>query len=237
VCAGTDLILSKIVLHIPTTVLTWGSNGDVQTDTFVYGYNIMEKIQMCGFFCQEVILSSIYIIETAKILRNSLQAGTRRTLQQLVLINAVIIVMDLALLGLEAASLYILETMTKGVIYSIKLKLEFAILGKLVKFVGGSKAADEERKASVGFVQTDRGSTSIDTNMDIREFVDLNRVATDVSHPSRPSESMPSRRKTSRIGGGDFEYDFARFQHVEDITALEEVDSSSSSLKAPKGSV
>ncbi len=48
---------------------------------------------MVGFFCQEIVLSSIYIIETARILRESLQPGTRRTLQQLVLINGVIIVM------------------------------------------------------------------------------------------------------------------------------------------------
>ena len=65
----------------------------------------MEKIQMCGFFCQELILSSIYIIETAKILRSSLQRDTRKTMQQLLLINAIIIIMDLGLLGLEAASL------------------------------------------------------------------------------------------------------------------------------------
>jgi hypothetical protein len=230
------IIIDAIVLHIPTTVLTWGSNGDTDTAVFVYAYNIMEKIQMCGFFCQEVILSAIYIIETAKILHSSLQAGTRRTLQQLVLINAVIIIMDLGLLGLEAASLYILETLTKGVIYSIKLKLEFAILGKLVKFVGGSKVTEDQRKASVGFVTTERSPTALDNNMDVREFVDLDRVTTDVSRASRASDSVPSRRKNYRPGG-DFEYDFARFEHVEDITALNEASSSASSTKAANGVV
>lgn len=46
---------------------------------------------MGGFFCQEVILSSIYIVETSKLLRTSLQADTRTTMRQLVLINGVII--------------------------------------------------------------------------------------------------------------------------------------------------
>lgn len=51
----------------------------------------MEKIQMAGFFCQEVILSSIYIVETSKILRTSLQADTRTTMRQLAVVNGVII--------------------------------------------------------------------------------------------------------------------------------------------------
>ena len=58
-------------------------------------------------------------------------------MQELFSINALIILLDLVLLGLEAASLYILETTVKGVIYSIKLKLELVVLGKLVKLVKG----------------------------------------------------------------------------------------------------
>ena len=196
---------------------------------------------MCGFFCQEVILSSIYIVETIKILRNSLQPNTRKTMQQLVFINFVIIVMDLGLLGLEAASLYILETLLKGVIYSIKLKLEFAILGKLVKFVGGTRPDSDMRKASIGFVTTNQdlkkeGAGDL-SDMNISEFVDLNRVHTDVTHPSRPSDSMASRRKSTRPAGIDFEYDFARFQHIEDVTTLGENSSSTSSSALREGDV
>lgn len=187
---------------------------------------------------QEVILSSIYIIETVKILRHSLQPNTRKTMKQLVLINTIIIVMDLGLLGLEAASLYILETLTKGVIYSIKLKLEFAILGKLVNFVGGSKPEEDMRKSSVGFVNADRKASTIDQEMNIDEFVDLEKVHTDVTHPSRPSDSAPSRRKSTRPNGMDFEYDFARFEHVEDVTSLADASlASSSSHELPNGNV
>ncbi|KAF2725709.1 hypothetical protein K431DRAFT_188774, partial [Polychaeton citri CBS 116435] len=133
------IIIDAIILHIPTTVLTFGANGHIDAHVFSLGYNVMEKIQMIGFFLQEVILSTIYIIETIKILKTSLQPRTRQTMNQLVAINIVIIIMDLALLGIECASLYILETLLKGVVYSIKLKLEFAILGKLIKFVRGSQ--------------------------------------------------------------------------------------------------
>ena len=199
-------------------------------------YNIMEKIQMCGFFCQEIILSSIYIVETVKILRNSLQPNTRKTMQQLVGINAIIIVMDLGLLGLEAASLYILETLVKGVIYSIKLKLEFAILGKLVNFVGGRKPEEEEmRQTSVGFVTTSRKTSAIGQDMNIDEFVDLQKMQSNVTHPSRTSDFPPNRRKSARSHGMDFEYDFARFQHVEDVTSFAEVESRTSSSSLANG--
>jgi hypothetical protein len=35
--------------------LVFGSNGAIRQDTFVLCYNIMEKIQMTGFYIQELI--------------------------------------------------------------------------------------------------------------------------------------------------------------------------------------
>lgn len=43
------IIIDAIVLHIPTTVLTFGSNGDMNLHTFVTAYNAYEKVQMLGF--------------------------------------------------------------------------------------------------------------------------------------------------------------------------------------------
>lgn len=231
------IVIDAIILHLPTTVFTYGTNGEINTEVFARGYNIMEKIQMAGFFCQELVLSSIYIVETFKILRTSLQPDTRTTMKQLVAVNAVIIVMDLVLLGLEAASLYILETMLKGVVYGIKLKLEFAILGKLVRFVGGGRPSIDQgthydpRKNSVGFVGTitatncrrkrDRGVEDDEVVLGdidhISEFVDLERVGEDVTRPSRSTDTRVGR---SWMGSDYDEHDFARFQHVEDVTRL-----------------
>lgn len=231
------IIIDAIILHIPTTVLTFGSNGDLATNRFETGYNIVEKIQMIGFFLQEVTLSSIYISETMRILRSSLQPGTRKTMHQLLFINVVIIILDLGLLGLECASLYILETLLKGIVYSIKLKLEFAILGKLVKFVGGSKPGQDFRKSSVGFITTtDQQTSKEEQEMNVQDFVDLDRVSTDVTHPSRShrhSDSLPSRRKSSRATGMDLEYNLARFQHIEDVSTLQE--GSSRDTLSPSG--
>ena len=237
------IICNAIALHIPTTVLTFGSNGYTNTDVFVRGYNVMEKIQMVGFFCQEIILSSIYIVETTKILKTSLQANHesahKRTMNQLITINVVIIVMDLGLLGIECASLYILETLVKGVVYSIKLKLEFAILGKLVGFVTGrGTGIGDGRATSIGFVgeagekRGSRGGSDQVNDIDISDFVNLNRVSTNITHPSgSPSQDGASRRKTSRISNMA-DYNMARFRHVEDVSSLAESDSAISS-RAP----
>lgn len=213
------IIVNAVVLHVPTTVLTFGANGDTDTQTFETAYNIMEKIQMIGFFLQEVILSTIYIVETVKILQTSLQPHTRKTMRQLIFINAVIIIMDLALLGLECASLYILETLLKGVIYSIKLKLEFAILSKLVSFVGGDlPEGRNRRKSAVAFITVGAKNKSDDNTLDVSDFVDLERVESDVSHATL----APSRRKCSRAFVSNSEYDIARFEHIEDFATLDE---------------
>ncbi|KAH6629838.1 hypothetical protein C7974DRAFT_194242 [Boeremia exigua] len=150
------IITNGILLHSITTVLTFASNSNNLSDEvlrrFVNGYSIMEKIQMTGFFIQELILSVIYIRETVRLLRlgeavpdevNSFEDGTsplrsasvRKTMYQILAINVIIILMDVALLATEYANLYLIETTLKGVVYSIKLKLEFAVLGKLVQIV------------------------------------------------------------------------------------------------------
>lgn len=191
---------------------------------FVRGYNIMEKIQMCGFFLQEIILSSIYINETIRILRTSVQANTKRLMYQLMAINILIIIMDLALLGLECASLYILETTTKPVFYSIKLKLEFAILGKLVHFVGprGSQNrasitfSDQEKNGS----QNDRSYYGGDSNLgnmnDISEFVDLSKVESDAYKTSQPS-GQSHNSALRDYNEMDIDMEIARMEHLEKL--------------------
>ena len=56
--------------------------------------------------------------------------------------------------------------------------------------------------------------------MILDEFVDFSKESTDVTRPSRPSESNQSRRKPPRQRGMDFEFDFARFEHEDTATVL-----------------
>jgi len=43
------IIIDAIILHIPTSIVTFGSNGTRDTTTFVEAYNVIEKTQMTGF--------------------------------------------------------------------------------------------------------------------------------------------------------------------------------------------
>lgn len=160
--------------------------------------------------------------------------------------------MDLVLLGMEAGSLYILETMLKGVVYSIKLKLELAVLGKLVKLVGSSRSGSQQSSSlatvTFGFVahpsaagsrgrrkkrtladEEDEGAEADQRalrDMDITEFVDLSRAGHDGTYgPEALCELSPSLRA---LGGRRMteteaeDYEFARFEHVEDVRTLRE---------------
>lgn len=243
------IVINAIVLHSTTTVLTFGSNSNSLSSStlkhFVDGYSVMEKIQMVGFFVQEVILSIIYIKETVRLLKlsESVQddvrsfddgSGTahlrnssvRKTMYQLLTINVIIIAMDLALLGVEFANLYLIETTLKGVVYSIKLKLEFAVLGKLVQLVRDRTDSDQSRaqqssqerrglSAALTLEKTSSGKTGRGSGIgrlkmgslnhdlvghNLPDFVDPGRVSADVTHaqPANGDYGWESRMQEDR---------------------------------------
>lgn len=100
---------------------------------FAAAYKYIEKIQMTGFTIQEFILSGLYVWKTLDILRTStVRRRTSRIMWQLFSINVLIVIMDIALLVVEYQDRHVIEQALKQVIYSVKLKLEFAILSKLV---------------------------------------------------------------------------------------------------------
>lgn len=89
---------------------------------------------MTGFTIQEFIISGIYVWKTLDILKTGQKKHKHRIMWQLFAINVIIIVLDIGLLVLEYRDLFIPEVAFKELSYSIKLKLEFAILSKLVEF-------------------------------------------------------------------------------------------------------
>jgi hypothetical protein len=63
--------------------------------------------------------------------------STRRAniLYQLLAINLIIIMMDISLLTLEFSEFFITQTVLKCFFYTVKLKLEIAVLSRLASFV------------------------------------------------------------------------------------------------------
>jgi hypothetical protein len=51
----------------------------------------------------------------------------------LIYVNVIIVVLDIAILGLEYSGLYDIQTVYKGFVYSVKLKFEFSILNRLIE--------------------------------------------------------------------------------------------------------
>lgn len=126
------IIINAVILTVPTNVLSLGSNSS-KPHLFTFGYSVMEKIQMTAFSLQELVISFIYLIEVRRILKVVDDGRFRKIMWELVAINIVIIILDTALLAVEYLGMYQIEVTLKGMCYSIKLKLEFGVLSKLVK--------------------------------------------------------------------------------------------------------
>lgn len=173
------IIFDAIVLLIPTTVLTY-STVYVRTTPVIVGYNVMERIQVAWFCAQEVLISCIYIYETIKFLRLRPDKDSMRNkiLYELLAINIIIILLDIALLTLQYIGLYALQTTLKATVYSIKLKLEFAVLRKLVLLV-----------------HTRQPDSSSSDYEQFPNFVDPTYLVGDVTHAAPTSSRSHSHRR------------------------------------------
>ncbi|KAF5635975.1 hypothetical protein F52700_5289 [Fusarium sp. NRRL 52700] len=130
------IVINGLVWHSTMTVLLFGSEYSPSDNRkgFNNVFNIMEKISMSIFYLQELIISGLYIWKSMEILKTAF-GNTKSMLYKLFTINFVIILMDIALLAIEFHDLYVWEQGIKLVTYSIKLKLEFAVLSELIEFV------------------------------------------------------------------------------------------------------
>ncbi|KAL5089992.1 hypothetical protein Trisim1_004826 [Trichoderma cf. simile WF8] len=129
------IVVNSVWLLVPTTVLLFLCNSPSAAQ-YQVPYFIFERIGLTVFFVQEVIISVLYIHETYKILRSyrGLVTGANRTtMVHLILINFVIIALDVSILILQYTNHYDLQTAWKPFVYSIKLKMEFSVLNRLVE--------------------------------------------------------------------------------------------------------
>lgn len=99
-----------------------------------------EKVEVVIFAIQEFVLSSLYMVEAWRLLKLKMilpRPGDQRTMKRLIVANIIIILMDFSLLCLEFLALWGVWCSYKGMIYSMKLKIEFWILGQLKDFTKG----------------------------------------------------------------------------------------------------
>ena len=130
------IIFNFFALHIPTTVLFLGSNHGVRE--FIEPFNIYERVQLTGFSLQETIISALYIWEATTRLRPLLAMKGpcgQRVITNVVIVNALAVLLDVTLLATEYSGEFTIQTTLKPVVYSIKLKMEFTVLNSLIAMV------------------------------------------------------------------------------------------------------
>ncbi|RFU74471.1 integral membrane [Trichoderma arundinaceum] len=161
------IVVNSVWLLVPMTVLIFLCNSP-DGGRYQIPYFIFDKIQLTVFFLQEVVISALYIHETYKILRSyrGLVTGANRaTMVHLILINLVIIALDVSVLILQYTNHYDLQTAWKPFVYSIKLKMEFSVLNRLVELSQ--------------YMRRNRGLALIDTSTASPAALPLGAVNTD----------------------------------------------------------
>lgn len=181
------IVVDAFCFHIPTTVLTYASNSR-HAQKFINPFTAVESLQMTAFCIQEFIISGVYVYSTIKLLRPVYHGRTRKVMMLLIWINLIIIAMDIGLLAMEYSKNYDIEASSKAMFYSIKLKLEFAVLNQLMSLAN----------SSVNHAQ----------NMHIQDQDDQSPTAEEKEQPdhhwaryasySRGSDKLPKHRRSNK---------------------------------------
>ncbi|TFB01217.1 hypothetical protein CCMA1212_006965 [Trichoderma ghanense] len=149
------IIFNAVVCHGMVIPLVYGSFSN-HPEIFHQPYQVTERIEIVVFFLQEMMLSGLYIYETVKLLRMGGSFGnkrsSRRLLKNLILVNIMVMSLDVTIVALEFANLYDYQISYKPFAYSVKLKLEFTVLNRLVELTsgGGDRHPSDQSKSSSG---------------------------------------------------------------------------------------
>jgi hypothetical protein len=131
------IVFDGIVIGIPLFVLAMGANSK-HTANFLPGFLIYDKVQLVVISAQETVISLIYIYETIQLLRQGIskrRGPVEKLLRHLIFVNIVVLIFDITLLAIQFSGHYEIQTTYKSAVYSIKLKIEFSVLNRLVSIV------------------------------------------------------------------------------------------------------
>ncbi|KAH8650215.1 hypothetical protein BGZ61DRAFT_469457 [Ilyonectria robusta] len=124
------IITNVFIGYVSTIIVAYRAILALEPGPYVTAYPVYETIQV-SLFIQEMIISGLYIWYTYKAfqMQEALRgAQASRMLYHLVAVNILVIILDVAVLVLEYNNPYNLQTAIKGMVYSIKLKIEYSIL-------------------------------------------------------------------------------------------------------------
>ncbi|KAL4913349.1 hypothetical protein BDW62DRAFT_192841 [Aspergillus aurantiobrunneus] len=152
------IIIVTIVLLIPNSVSMFGS-AFISRPPWNYSYNVTERLQVTGFCIQELFISLLYIWSTVRLLRLSPEGKSRgkRILYELLGINSLTILLDIAVIVVQYLNFYTIQVCLKVLVYSIKVKLELAVLGRLVAITTTRRAKQRDRVRRASFIRPPYG--------------------------------------------------------------------------------
>jgi hypothetical protein len=142
------IVFNGVVFHTAMTVLTYAVWGFKQHPTrhvaarleWIKVQAVFEKIQIMCFCGQEILISSLYIRAAYKYLRNwgnlapqSSRIKIREAMILLLAVQAVVVLIDIALITIDFLGLIKLKGFIHSFIYCAKLELEFVVLNQLVE--------------------------------------------------------------------------------------------------------
>ncbi|KAF4496449.1 hypothetical protein FAGAP_7393 [Fusarium agapanthi] len=147
------ITLNAIIWHSTVTVLLFAIGTQQKLDRNGASINVQE-VQLAFFCAQDFLLSGLYIWKTMEIIRRrKAENQTLRIIWHLFAINVGIVLVDVTLLAVIFTNNFLWQQGVKAMAYSVKLKVEFVILGKVSDYVhkGGELISAEH--PVFGFVE------------------------------------------------------------------------------------
>ncbi|KAK2754033.1 hypothetical protein FQN54_007202, partial [Arachnomyces sp. PD_36] len=138
------IIGTAIILHIPLTTVIFMVNNLPADHPVGKVYKVWEPLQLTCFSLQEMIISTLYIFRTVKMLRLNKglrDTNVRKTFLRLIYMNVFIMMLDITLIALQYAGYDTLQHFYKPAVYSVKVKVEFAVLNQLIEVTKGQNTA------------------------------------------------------------------------------------------------
>ncbi|KAK1974993.1 integral membrane protein [Colletotrichum cereale] len=128
------IVFNAVTVYIPKTVIFYLANA--KPHKWTASFNIYEKIELIAFTIQETIISFFLYkgYESLKPLSTIRPRAVTIMVRHLVALLAVVFLLDTSLVVLEYSDHFEIQTMCKPFVYSVKLKVEFVVLNKLLAF-------------------------------------------------------------------------------------------------------
>ncbi|KAF9878733.1 integral membrane protein [Colletotrichum karsti] len=133
------IVANGCAIHVPMAVfwvLCWATPPDAQAG-WIERYGVYEKVSIVLFTLQETFLTGIFARQGFFNLRPLFAFKTRsaRLISWYLLsLFILVFVLDVGLVVLEYTNNFVFQTSSKPLVYSIKLKVEFTVLNRLLAF-------------------------------------------------------------------------------------------------------